>query len=469
MGKPQTFDIIAVSIPDSNVQKAVARIMVGADRYLSMQDALDQVKAPPVLLFKGTELKDAEQHIAKLKALGVGFRIVRADDGADDDSIMRDDELPGSAPRKAGATHGPLDAAHPDAAGGGNAWGAMPPVGSVMDAISHHHHPAQSGASDSKGKGGRTGEFSGFGSGGGGYGGGGGGYGINAGSGMIGDLKKSETASNKKNRLVSIIIAATLVIIALLFVLSENKKFNVKMIAFPSIGGGPKKQAKQSGGGADNSRTGEANSATSPERPFGGVTPDPERQFNDPNAGPRPNANDNRRNNVNNRQKQQANNFIDSAKTSGTALDKQIAFYKIAISFNQYNLQAWHGLLQAYREMNDAAEVRSTEAQMQEIFGEKVNSINAAVTQFGEIVDTYVNESGAYRVEYKTKKTSQEEILRDVFNLTRAVRNTCNCFNISVYASTGRPGNGLVVHSTSATSVHTLPEFSRQASILWFE
>ena len=466
MGKPQTFDIIAVSIPDSNVQKAVARIMVGADRYLSMQDALDQVKAPPVLLFKGTELKDAEQHIAKLKALGVGFRVVRAEDGADDDSIMRDDELPGAAPRNAGAVKGPIEAAHSEA-NAGNAWGSMPPVGpvgSVMDAISHHHHPDHGGAGDNKGKG-RTGEFSGFGGAGGGHGGGGG-SGINAGSGLIGDLKKSESASNKRNRLVSIVLAATLVIIALFFVLSKNKTFNVKKITFPTLSGGPKKQAKPTGGGTgeagtDDKGADEANAGASPERPFGGATPDPERR---PDIA----SNEKRRNNINSRQKQQANNFIDSAKTLGNSLDKQVAFYKIAISFNQYNLQAWHGLLQTYREMNDAAEVRSTEAQMKAIFGEEVNSINAAVTQFGEIVDAYTNESGSYRIEYKTKKTSQEDILRDVFNLTRAVRNTCNCLNISVFASTS-PGNGLMVHSTAATSVHTLPDFSRTTHILWFE
>jgi len=464
MVKPQTFDIIAVSIPDSNVQKAVARIMVGADRYLSMQDALNQVKAPPVLLFKGTELKDAEQHIAKLKALGVGFRVVRAEDGEDDDSVMRDDDLPGAAPRDAGAVKGPIDAAHSEANKGGNAWGSMPPVGpvgSVMDAISHHHHP-QSAASDNKNGGGRTGDFSGFGSSGGGHGGGGG-SGINAGSGMIGNLKKSEAASNKRNRLVSIIMAATLVIIALLFVLSNEKKFNIKRITFPSLTGGPKKKAAPSDGGkeSDAGKDGEANANASPERPFGGATPDPERRADAA-------QNEKRRNSVNGRQKQQANNFIDSARTLGNSPDKQVAFYKIAISFNQYNLQAWHGLLQTYRQMNDAAEISSTEAQMKAIFGEEVNSINSAVTQFGELVDTYTSESGAYRIEYKTKKTSQDEILRDVFNLTRAARNTCKCLNISVFASTS-PGNGMMVHSTAATSVYTLPEFKRQAHILWFD
>jgi len=172
MGKPQTFDIIAVSIPDSNVQKAVARIMVGADRYLSMQAALDQVKAPPVLLFKNTELKDAEQHIAKLKALGVGFRVVRSD-GSEDDSVMRDDELPAGAAAhvgKGGKGQPSADAqALSEILTPGNAPGATPPIVSVRDAISNHHREP---------RGAPAGGVSGFGSAGGYYGGAGGGSGL---------------------------------------------------------------------------------------------------------------------------------------------------------------------------------------------------------------------------------------------------------------------------------------------------
>jgi hypothetical protein len=456
MGKPQTFDIIAVSIPDSNVQKAVARLMVGADRYLSMQEALDQVSALPVTLFKNTELKDAEQHVAKLKALGVGFRIVQAD-GTEDDSIISDADLPGGAPMK---SVGPTrhEEAHPrESVTPSSAFGAPPPPVSILDAISHHHSDP-GGAK--KGPGGPR-EFTGFGS----AGGSGGAYashGIRANTDMPGSLKKSEEAAARKRKLVSIIMAAAVVIIALLFYLvPKGKIYHFKKITIQSIAkekGIKHKSSDKTGGGS-------SESGAAPQNP----TPNP------PEVNPEANAeaksrradNSNSRGGVNNRQRQQANNYVDSAKIGGD-LERQVAFYKIAISFNQYNLQAWHGLLQAYREMNDRKNVAATEAQMKEIFGKEVNSVNAAVAQYGEIVDAYTNESGAYRVEYKTKKTSKEEILRDVFNLTRAIRNSCNCHNISVYASTG-PGNGLMVHSTAETPVHTLPEFSKHANILWFD
>jgi hypothetical protein len=449
MGKPQTFDIIAVSIPDSNVQKAVARIMVGADRYLSMQDALDRVNSPPVLLFKNTELKDAEQHVAKLKALGVGFRIAQSD-GTEDDSVISDDDLPGGAAARPTEPMLPVVETPPDIPASGN----VPPLVSVQDAISHHHSaPSSSAHAHSGGATGATGAF-GFGGGsGGGHGGGGhGGSGTRAGSDMLYALKKSEAAATKKKRWVSVATAAIVVIFALLFYfVPKGKKFHVSKITLPSSTAGGVKRPPSGGAGGENAADADAAAGVQPER----------------KAADGADA-DKPRGNINNRQKQQASSYIDSAK-SGGALDKQVAFYKIAISFNRYNLQAWHGLMQAYREMNDMENFRATEAQMQEIFGAEVKSVNAAVTQFGEIIDAYANkESGAYRVEYKTKKTSRDEILRDAFNLTRAIRNSCGCLNISVYASTG-PGNGLIVHSTAATPVHTLPEFSRQANILWFD
>jgi len=434
--------------------------MVGADRYLSMHEALEQVNTMPAVLFKNTELKDAEQHVSKLKALGVGFRIVQAD-GTEDDSVINDTDIPGGAHIK---SVGPArhDEAHPhENVTPSSAFGPAPPPVSILDAISHHHHQDPHGGKKGSGD---HGELTGFGSGG-GSGSGSGGHGIRANSDMIGNLRKSEAAANRRNRAVSIIMAASVVLFALLFYISKSKTYNIKKITIQSAAGekGIKHQSSDGGNGSDGGGGASDSRAASAGGSGSGVGDiDPERQF----TGGRDNGKP--RGSINNQQKQQASNYVDSAKTNSSDLDKQVKFYKIAISFNRYNLQAWHGLLQTYREMNKTAEARETEAHMKEIFGDDVNSVNAAITQFGDIVDAYRNESGTYRVEYKTKKTSKEEILRDVFNMTRAIRNSCNCKNISIYASTG-PGNGLVVHTTAATPVHTLPEFSQQANIHWFE
>jgi len=463
MAKGQTFDIFAVSIPDSNVQMAVARIMVGADRYLSMQAALDQVKAPPVLLFKNTELKDAEQHIAKLKALGVGFRVVRAD-GTDDDSIMSDDDLPGKPIKSVGRGDkkeqpSAETAAISDILNSGDAYGAMPPIVSIQDAISHHHSKPHGAQTDDAHKGaGARGELTGFGSAGGRYGGAND-HGIRAGVGMLNDLKKSEAESQKKTRMVSIILASIVVVFALLFYLSSrDKKFNVKKITLPATAAktAAAKQQSDNKGGAERNDA----AAATPEQQTADNAAAPERKSAD--------TDNKQRNSVNIRHKQEANNYLDSAKTNGTDMDKQVAFYKIAISFNRYNLQAWYGLLQAYRDMGKLNEARATEAQMLEIFGNEVKSVNTAVSQFGELTDAYVNNSGTYRVEYKTKKSTRDEVLREVFNMTRAIRSACNCYNISIHASTG-PGKGLTANTTAETSAYTMPEFSRQADVIWVD
>jgi len=462
---PQKFDIFAVSIPDSNVQMAVARIMVGADRYLSMQSALEQVKNPPVLLFKNTDLKDAEHHIAKLKALGVGFRVIKTDDGTEDDSIMRDDELPGKPPIRVGK--GAKKAPEKPAAEASeipppiNTLSAMPPVMSVHDAISQHHrHMAHTGANDDKNSGGhaKADGFSGFGSASGGHGGGGG-SGIRAGAGLLDALKKSDEKIQKKNRWVSVVMAAAVVALALLFYIkSKDKQYNVKRIEIQSVAGknGVKHNSANDKPHGDNDGSAENNTHDGNADP--GNVPDT-------HIGPPDHA---QRAAVNTKQRQQANNYLDSAKTGGTPLEKQIGFYKTAIYFNRYNLPAWHGLLNAYREMNDMKEFRAAEEQMKEIFGEEVNSVNNTVAQYGEIVDAYTNSSGTYRVDLKTQKTSRDEVTRDVFNMTRALRNSCKCHDISIHALMSN-GDGLIAHSTAETSMHTLGDFKAHADLRWLD
>jgi hypothetical protein len=167
-------------------------------------------------------------------------------------------------------------------------------------------------------------------------------------------------------------------------------------------------------------------------------------------------------------QKQQSSAFVDPARTDNSDLKKNVAFYKMAISFNRQNLAAWQGLLQAYRELRMDSAVHETERQMKAIFGEETLSVGNSVKSHGELVDAYVNGDGVYMVEYNTPKTSKVDILRDVFGLTRAVRAACDCHNISIHANTGS-GKGVTAYSTQHTSIHTLSEFMRQAEIVWLD
>jgi hypothetical protein len=424
MAKPQTFDIIAVSIPDSNVRMAVARLMVGADRYMSMQTALDKVKSPPALLFHNADARDAEQHVAKLKSLGVGFRVVRSD-GAEGGLMPGGDDpdvLPAAEVLAAGGDGG-LSAqaaamqSQTEIVSGAGGQQQKPRGESVQDVILRHRYGASAA-----------------GGGGGGTGGGGSGGGRGSVVGGLEYLRKREEASRRKSALASAIAAAAVVLFGLLFFLSARDKDNNK---FRGVGSAAEAAAK--GKGAAKLPKGAKRGAPAPKR----------------------------RGDTDGNQRRQAENYVDSAKTGDADLERQEAFYKIAISFNRYNLQAWHGLLQTYRDMNKPREAREAQEAMSKIFGDEVNSVSAAVERFGELSDAYAGEGGVYQVEHKSKKASKEEMLRDAFNMTRAVRNACNCKHISIHASTGPDGGGLTVTSNAGTNMRTLPEFSKQAEIMW--
>jgi hypothetical protein len=167
-------------------------------------------------------------------------------------------------------------------------------------------------------------------------------------------------------------------------------------------------------------------------------------------------------------QKRQSSAYIDSARTCGANMEKCIAFYRAAISFNRFNLAAWQGLLQAYRDLQMTSEAIETKERMRALFGDEVMDVTSLIGTFGELIDAYKNDDGTYRVEYKTQRHSKDDILREVFNMTRAVRTACMCQNISIFAVTGA-GRGLLAHSTPQTSVHTLSAFSRQAEVVWLE
>ncbi|MGD9202337.1 MAG: hypothetical protein PVI26_12290, partial [Chitinispirillia bacterium] len=64
--------------------------------------------------------------------------------------------------------------------------------------------------------------------------------------------------------------------------------------------------------------------------------------------------------------------YLDSAKQMSNDISKAIKFYKIALSFNRYNLAAWQGLLKAYQKANMWPEAQATKKQIEDIFGNSI-------------------------------------------------------------------------------------------------
>jgi len=261
-------------------------------------------------------------------------------------------------------------------------------------------------------------------------------------------LAKIELESRKKSLMITALAVGVILVFGLIvLVLPKNNKFSMSKsdALIKKV-----KTSDASKPGQDDASTQSAQSVAAPAA-----------------ASAQQNG-DMRRDEVNSRQKQQANAFVDSAKARTGDKDACIAFYKIAISFNRYNLPAWQGLLQAYREQGRVGEANETLEQMTTIFGDQVMSVTALVKPFGNLLDAYMSGDGTYRVEYQTKKLAKDDVLREVFNMTRAVRSACSCRNISIYAATGA-GRGLLAHSKKETSVHTLSAFSQQAEIVWLD
>jgi hypothetical protein len=132
--------------------------------------------------------------------------------------------------------------------------------------------------------------------------------------------------------------------------------------------------------------------------------------------------------------------FIDSAKTRPDAREA-VSFYKMALSFNKRNIDAWYGLINAYTQASMPEEADKARADMKKIFGEGVFSIAQAVGRFGDLIDLSATDEGTFRVEYRSRQTGQNELIHESFLLGKALAIQCRCTAISLYIH-GTGGKG---------------------------
>jgi hypothetical protein len=141
-----------------------------------------------------------------------------------------------------------------------------------------------------------------------------------------------------------------------------------------------------------------------------------------------------------------------------------INFYKIAISFNKYNIHAWYGLINTYKSAGMIAEMNNAQEQMYELFGAKIFSITEIINKFGTLSDAYITESNVYRVEFQSHSYDELRMTQDAFTIIKAIRSISNYKAISLF-SVIRPGSGLLVHAGNELSLNTLETFKKEASI----
>jgi len=424
------YNLHVTAVPDHKAQMVVARIIVGSDNMISLQQAMEMAAKPPILLFHNLERKDLKQHTDHLMSLGVKFNLSEVQEVLDVSEVNFGGH--GETPKH---ENEPLPA-HPETKQAQSTEPKPPPkpakrqtklklpslkstpeASTPVHADGHEYHKRDQ-------------------------------HGYRIGSLDAAAMKDAENSSRKKSfALTSVIVVILLLIGIIMLHLPQGNKFAIKRAPELVKVKTEKKSAppKSHSGGNAGPTTAEAPAADTIAQPDG-----------EPRVQPTE------------RQKQQAGALVDSARSTGDDLMKSVAFYKLAISFNRRNLAAWQGLLQAYRELHMDAAAHETEREMKEIFSTEALSVGNIVKSYGELVDTYVNMDGAHMVEYKTAKSSKVDVLRDVFAMTRAIRAACDCSNISIRVSTGS-GKEVTAHSTELTSVHSLSEFMRQAEIVWEE
>jgi tetratricopeptide (TPR) repeat protein len=167
-------------------------------------------------------------------------------------------------------------------------------------------------------------------------------------------------------------------------------------------------------------------------------------------------------------EKKASRQYADSARQYADDVNQAIKFYKIAISFNQYNLKAWQGLIVAYRNAGMTKEATEARKKMEELFGREISTIREVVAPYGELTDYSLDHSGVCRIEYRSKLRKQPELERETYLLIRAVLVKQHCNTVSLYASTGT-GSGLLVRIDTRGFPSSVSAYKKRAAITFVE
>jgi hypothetical protein len=162
----------------------------------------------------------------------------------------------------------------------------------------------------------------------------------------------------------------------------------------------------------------------------------------------------------------QAITYMDSAKRSND-LSETIAFYKLAIGFNKYNINAWYGLINAYMRAGKNREAGNATDEMKRIFGEDALTLAKIVSPYGDLQDYYLTSNGMYRIEYVSKVSDTLRIVRGVWQIIKAVGPQCNCRSFSVYAHW--KNGGALVYIENDAQLSSYEQYRTGAVVTYME
>ncbi len=156
--------------------------------------------------------------------------------------------------------------------------------------------------------------------------------------------------------------------------------------------------------------------------------------------------------------------YVDSARSVEDDYTKAIKFYLIAISFNEYNLKAWQGLIVAYKNAGMHSEAAQAKKRMAELFGDQIFSIEEVIAPYGSLNNYHEDATGTCRIEYASKESKQTPLERETFYIIRALLSQRPCSQVSLYAVTGK-GSGMLVRVSAKAFPSSQSEYRKSADI----
>ena len=160
--------------------------------------------------------------------------------------------------------------------------------------------------------------------------------------------------------------------------------------------------------------------------------------------------------------------YADSGKAS---FDRKsaVAFFKMAIAINKYNVDAWYGLLAAYTALGMEEEAHVTKDEMAMIFGEELFTISKTMERFGNLLDMYNTDGGAFFIEYRSREVKNDALLYETFQLAKALgaRKNYSAFSFYAHAAKGS-GGGVLAYVAAAPLPGTYREYRAQAKVTLF-
>jgi hypothetical protein len=166
--------------------------------------------------------------------------------------------------------------------------------------------------------------------------------------------------------------------------------------------------------------------------------------------------------------KAKSDNYTDSAYAQADNYNQAVKFYLMAISFNKHNYKAWYGLINTYYNMKLPEDAHKAEVEMKKLFGDTIFDVNKIVEPFGTMITAQLDQDSIYSIEYKSAASNKKSLTNETYQIIRALKPTCNCAAISIFAS-HTAGTGMIVHIKKMQDFYSLEEFENVASITYLE